>query len=348
MVFREYKPEEVRKIIKLIREGLNVRNFNENFWEWKFVKGNNKLKTLGFVAEDNGLLAGFASFFPYEMKAGDEEGLCYLVADVVFDKKFRGKGFFAPFYQWALGQVERVDTTVGTYLFSSPLAYPIYTKKFDYHSLGQLKYFIAFGNLSNTASRKLGRILGDITGRVAEAFLSKDFKLNEDTYSFKEISHFDEAFDDLWQKVKDNWRVAIKRTSSFLNWRYFDHPWHKYEMIACYKDRDLKGYIVLNGTRIFDLLYDDESAGLSLISRALKYFKFNGVPIINTMMLGGEKELMCLRKAGFYPYNYRPRPFGLFPPVELLVKPANISLYSNDLLNPAVWKFTEADIDCGI
>lgn len=348
MNFREYNPNDVVKIINLVRSGLNISTFGEAFWQWKFSARNNYLKTYGFVVEDNGEIVAFASFFPYEVKVKKTYALCYLVADVVIDEKFKGKGLFTPFFEWTLQEVEGLDSTFGTYLFSSKVAYPIYTKKFNYSPLGKLKYYVGFGGVSELARRKLGNVIGGITGRMAEVLLSKELKYLDERFEFKEVSYFSEEFDGLWEEVKFRWPIAVKRDNHFLNRRFAGHPLSTYAIFGCYEEKVLKGYIVLKGTNVIDFIYSDEPAGLALFSKARKWFKLNRVPVINVMLLGSKDEFSCLRKAGFFRYDYKVRPFGLYPSPELLLRVSNNFPPSNDLFDSNAWKFTNSDIDCGI
>lgn len=348
MEFREYEQKDVKKIIELVREELKVPNFDEEFWKWKFERGNPCGKTLGFVAEDDKKTIGFCSFFPYKVKVGEKFGKCYLVADVVVNKYHRGKGIFKNMYKEALEQIEKLEDIIGTYLFSSSMAYRAYTDRFSYRSLGKLKYFVAVGNISFLAKRKLGRFLGGNIGKIGETFLHRDIKWIEDKYDFAEIKRFDKDFDEFWERVKERWYIAIERTSKFLNWRYFGHPWNEYTIFSCYKRGELRGYIVLKIPNIMDIVFMEIEDGLALISKGMKWFVEKGVPIVNLLIFGSEEEYEVLKRAGFLFYNYKIRPFGLYPAQELLVRPSHNIAYSQKCFNSGKWKFSLSDIDCGI
>lgn len=62
------------------------------------------------------------------------------------------------------------------------------------------------------------------------------------------VSEIDGRFDDLWERARRDYSVIGQRDAAFLTWRFSQHPWHKFEVLAMQPngvaDR-LDGYAVL-------------------------------------------------------------------------------------------------------
>lgn len=84
----------------------------------------------------------------------------------------------------------------------------------------------------------------------------KDSTINLKNYSIKEIKSFNENFNEFWEECKNNYPIMINRTSEFLNWRFFNHPFVKYKIFSIQNDNKNKivAYFILKK-------YKDEKTG---------------------------------------------------------------------------------------
>ena len=103
-----------------------------------------------------------------------------------------------------------------------------------------------------------------------------------------EISHFDERFDHLWMKLKENIVISVWKDSEYLNWRYIDRPGVKYLVLAVENNGDVYGFVVLRFVEgqyrigyIVDLLFlpGKEAYALHLIDSAVDRLKEGGADI---------------------------------------------------------------------
>jgi hypothetical protein len=88
-----------------------------------------------------------------------------------------------------------------------------------------------------------------------------------------ELERFDSRFDQLWERVRDDYRVIARRDQKHLLWRYVQHPGGGYRILACVDAGILEGYAVLkrygHELQVVDILtVHDPSIGVELISRA--------------------------------------------------------------------------------
>jgi len=108
-------------------------------------------------------------------------------------------------------------------------------------------------------------------------------------YEVEAIDHFDESFDEFFEKVAAVVPCLQEKDSAFLNWRYGpDSPTHPVEVLAVRGGQGLLGYAVVKflpksgDAFILDLM---SLPGYTQVARALvresvRYFRKRGAPII--------------------------------------------------------------------
>jgi len=89
----------------------------------------------------------------------------------------------------------------------------------------------------------------------------------------EELTGFDDRFDDLWARVRDNHQAIAKRDRQHLQWRYVQNPSERYRIFAYVSTGDVLGYAVLKHYRqevqVVDLLTAPEiEVGVQLLSQA--------------------------------------------------------------------------------
>jgi len=95
--------------------------------------------------------------------------------------------------------------------------------------------------------RKLGpfRALARPMAALLDPLMRGRWRKVKTSLSFEEIPHFNEEFDELWERYRDRYRVAYWRDAATLNWRYVDIPGFEHRILT---GRDgtgkLQGYLV--------------------------------------------------------------------------------------------------------
>lgn len=339
---REHSPEDVPSIAGMVRESLGVPGYDVKYFEWKFSRRAGDKRPLGLVAEEEGRVVGFTSFFPCRARLAGRPGHIYLIADCVIRPEHRGQGLFGRLFGQALERVEAEPGTIGTYLFSSADSDAIYKKRYGYRPIGRPEYRIGLGDWKRPLAGRLG--IGSPAPPAAKAGEKRDGGL-----VMKEEDGFDASFDRLWEKVGNRWPVAVARDSDYLGWRFLGHPWHSYRLLTCRGEAgELRGYLVLMVDSIHDFMFEGEASGSALLGYAREACKGAGVPVVNCLGLGSKAEARALGRAGFVRCHLPWRPFGLYSRPKPLVRPAASCPGSELLLDSKNWKFTFADVDCGV
>ncbi len=88
-----------------------------------------------------------------------------------------------------------------------------------------------------------------------------------------ELEGFDDRFDRLWERVRDDHAIITRRDQRHLQWRWVENPVGSYRILACCQMEDVLGYVVLKRyqeeVHVVDILtVSDVEVGVQLLSRA--------------------------------------------------------------------------------
>lgn len=168
-------------------------------------------------------------------------------------------------------------------------------------------------------------------------------------YTIREVSEFDDSFDDLWRRAADRYPCAIARGSSFLEWQFMRQPGKSFDVLGLYEANQLVGYVVLFFRKpergnappkaaITDICYDSSSAEAKideLLKAALRLSLERRAGSLVTDVRDPVVEER-LRQLGFW-YIKKSPPFMVYSPTrrELMYEPRN-------------WFLTRADSDVSV
>ncbi|MEA4961865.1 GNAT family N-acetyltransferase [Lutispora sp.] len=221
--------------------------------------------------------------------------------DAMVDKDHRKMGIFENMAMAAVDDMRKEDMQL-RFNFPNEAAYMASLNKINIKKVCEIPQYIkilkgrkALGMFSgNKIVNAVGGALFDLYGKAGNIIFRK-----AKNYDIREVKSFDQVFDTLWNKVKNDYPISIERSSQYLNWRYIAGP-QEYKAFAAYKNDELIGYIVaaledkldkagetqLLG-HIADLICikDHTDAAADLISEAEKYLKNSGACAISCWMI---------------------------------------------------------------
>lgn len=103
-----------------------------------------------------------------------------------------------------------------------------------------------------------------------------------------------------WSKAMG---TCVARTASYLNWRYADHPLHKYEMVTARQNGRLCGYLLFHIQTedwiIDDLLAEEHSAAQTLLIETVAQARKRGVHTVSAPWLSQHPGSKWLAEFGF-------------------------------------------------
>jgi len=167
-------------------------------------------------------------------------------------------------------------------------------------------------------------------------------------YTVREIAHFDDSFDDLWQRVSKQWPCAVIRGSTYLRWQFRQQPLKKFDVVGLYEKEQLLGYVVMffrkeeggapSKAAISDLCYDARNADEvidGLLNAALWCAVERRAGSLVTDVLDAQVEAR-LRRFGFWRIKASPE-FMVYSPTRQDV-----------MYQPGNWFLTRADSDVSV
>jgi len=359
---RPFKKGDETGIINLDRrvffEQTSDRFFNE-YWAWEFIKNPDGEATI-WLADDHGEIVGHYAVIPRLWKIEENLHMGSIVVDVMTDERYRFQGMFA-----ALGKTSLSDSGGKGILFS--YGFPVrkdvmpghlkvgWKHIFDIPVLVYPQNFIPvilYYLKNQTLSLIFGLVLNLlwVGYRKIKEGIDKIIVKKKTSYLIYEINQFSKDFDLLWQRASSQFPIIASRTQQYLNWRYIDHPYHQYQVLASYIEKELVGYIVFRKENILglkcgvivDLLVDpDHFDALDLLIFSVKtQFKSDMEIALTASMISKPNPYYdLLIKHGFI---LSPKKFGFITHKNI----EEILVFNyNNLYNQAGWLLTWGDTD---
>ncbi len=317
-----YNEGDEERILPMFNEIFNTNRTMEH-WRWKFRDnpfGN--LKIAMAVTEEDEVAAHYCGYPVPFYSSMDEprEFLSYQIGDTMTSLDFRGnlalgeasvlnrvtKFFYykycideVPFnYGYNTGKIRKIGERFLQYEYTSPVPYQVL-------------------NLKKKKPKGLSGI---------KTFLSG--------FSVEPVSEIGQEYDSFFEKVRDDYGMLVKRTSSYLKWRYLDCPEGVHRFFAVKRFGRLVGWSVfikrddvqIWGDSLFDKRYSG-AVNFMLDYLAKHFFRdmariegwFSPVPVWWTEIL---------RDVGFEAVE---EPNNLAPTFKIFETPFSTDLFENNL-----------------
>lgn len=313
---REYKDGDEKGIIPLFNDVFKADR-NEEYWHWQFMENPAK-EPIIIVAEDDSKIVGQSTLLPSKMTLKGEEIFSGQSIDTMVSKDYRRQGIYEKmaFESYDIGIDNNIEFG---FRFPSKPALEGALKKLDGTLVEEIPLFMNVYRLDNflraiVKIRAIAKILSIPILLVIKTILFREKKVKiKENYQMNEIHEFNEDFDKLWNRLKDDSLIMSNRDSTFLNWRIKDHPTNQYKTIGAYLDEELVGYIILKteerklrGTfkaslgSIVDIVGVDEDVIAALYYKAKEYFKKEKTDFVVVWATSSMKYRELLTKLGFF------------------------------------------------
>jgi GNAT superfamily N-acetyltransferase len=309
---RAYRQGDESAILQLFQQSFN-RTMPLEFWNWRF-RDNPAAGPMIDLAWDGDALVAHYAVSPVTLVIGEEESLTALSMTTMTHPDYRGQGLF------------------------TTLASNLYTRMADQDYLmvwGFPNYQSHRGFVRNLAWEDIYEI------PMFRLELSSLHLVPEVSGQIAELDNFDRCFDDLWETLRSDYNVIVKRDRKYLNWRFHLNPLNRYRVFGYLEDGQLLGYVVFKQYQtdvdIVDILANQESsAEYELVLAVLDFCRQNGVDGVNIWIPVRHSLHLALEKIGFrhsQPVTY----FG-----ARILKPSGVNLDATDIRG---WYYTMGDCD---
>ena len=247
---RPYNDGDETRILQAFNKVFNTNRTIEH-WYWKFRENPFGTHKIAEAVTENGTLAAHYCGYPvpfHSSVADLKDFLSFHIGDTMTSPEFRNLG---------LGKTG-VLTRLTTYFYNRfcvdtvPFIYGYNTgniRKFgerflQYQYTSYVPYHVI--DLNKTNLKPLSTIRRLISG-----------------FSVERVSNITREYDLFFEKVCNNYGMLVKRTSSYLKWRYLDCPDNVHKVFAVHRFGKLvgwsvfstKGKVLLWGDALFDKKY---------------------------------------------------------------------------------------------
>jgi len=257
LCLRTYKEGDELQILELFKQTFG-RDMGIDYWNWRFrdnVEGKIQIELM----YDEELLVGHYAVAPAKMNFNNKLALTALSNNTMINPDYGRRGIF------------------------TKLASNLYARIKDYGV--QLVWgFPNQASYHGFVHRLNWLPIKDIPTLTLSKDNLKHFNLAQPKHKVETISHFDPAFDDLWDRLRNEFasrfRYFVVRDSKYLNWRYVQNPKYQYKIFCVRKGDNYLGYAVTKfysgGEQLMGDIVDifcifDKDVFLSLIQESINY-----------------------------------------------------------------------------
>jgi hypothetical protein len=248
---------------------------------------------------------GVAAAFPRSMYVEEKEEIGCILGDFCLDEAARSLGPALRLQRACVAEIGSGKRPVG-YDLPSRRMLAVY-QRMGVEPRGR---FVRFAKLLR-ADEKISSVLGDgMLTRVGSAganqLLGALHGWRTNLHGFEVSQQAGLCGDDfcaLARRVGNRYGTCAVRSAQYLNWRYFAHPYRRYEMITARRNGELRGYGVFHRTdrhaAIADLLAIDEPVAEVLLRQMVEHMQCRGVCTVSCSALVSSRLSQILRRDGF-------------------------------------------------
>ncbi len=345
--YDNWQQEDVSDILGMLATNDPARAslYTSDYFRWQFVD-HPAGPPIAMVARSEGRAVGFLAWQFVDARIDSHrEPICLVMAAIV-RPEFRGKSIFTTLLQREIeaGIARHLNVV---YAFPSPMSYRTFTRRFGFAHVRDIPYWVTITDpqVLRRRSRRgwvapLWRLLTGGRHR-ARRWLSR----GRDRGLSVQEEVFGEDFEGAYLCASKAYTLSIWRDLPYLRWRYEKHPAHRYRILTVRRGGELLGYAIRRGALLVDLVCcEDREAATCLLAATVEDAAREDEPVLNCYLAGDTAARRSMLLAGFRPWNYAARPFGLLPAQHLIVKGLSGSV-SSEVLSARNWWFTAGDIN---
>jgi len=306
----KYRADDYAELLSFRRRMWPGRpsHLDESYWNWQLQDNPNNPTPNPevWLFKDDGRILGYQAAIPILLKVGDAYYRCSWAIDLMVDTRFRNKGI-----GYLLTRELNKSTNVSLALGISDAAYPMY-KRDRWIDMGCVPRFVKILDAKPLVRKRFRFpvVSGFLSTLMNLYFRLRDAQFirmaNKGYVQIDRVDHFDQHFDELWERVSANFPLIARRDSKYLNWKYVSQPGRNYTIFQMKRENEVSGYIVLRIRHednrsvgyIIDFLAAPEQL-TPLVAKAVHYFRKERVTTISCCVLSKRIETL-MEELGFH------------------------------------------------
>ena len=251
LTYRPYQTGDENRINDLYRQVFD-KNRSLEQWSWEFGRLPEGLAQMR-VLEDGERIVAHAGLIPFRFQYFDREVVAGKFENSMIHSDYRGKKLFGRLEKECLDQARAAG-----YGFSWGISRSAFQAHLSagYRQICSLRGYFGVLNAAAAAAdllrvKKINPLLRPFVRPTLGWLARRMHKRITRTVgadaglTISEIERFDERFDALWNEFAARERViSLKRTASYLNWRFTENPHRRYRILTAEAGGRLVGYLV--------------------------------------------------------------------------------------------------------
>lgn len=257
--------------------------------------------------ENSRKIVGSTALLPRNLCSNGTSLRAGIAADLMVDQRHRSLGPSIFLQKGILGCL--AETGIGVvYAFPNPKSVPM-TRRIGYRQVAERVALVLplrsepflRERISQAGARKLAALLVDMA-----LYLRPRLFRPVPAAGFRQFTatSFDEAFDDIWSRIRSRFALIGEKTTVFLNWRYRDSPQEQYAVFGLRNQQGIAGYVVHfqrdQRIHIADFAWDSARISLEeLLIRFARWSRSSGVAAVSIALAASPDLIRRWQSAGF-------------------------------------------------
>jgi hypothetical protein len=276
-------------------------------FEWLYAKNPAGAARIWILTAPSGDSVGFTSGYPREVWVDGKECRALNCGDFSVEVGHRTLG---PAVKLRLPAKEAVDAGEYAFLYAHPVpAMLAVHKRTGHRQLSDIRRWVYPLRAQGLLARKFGKAAARVVGPVANLALRARHiarQVRSRRVEVAEVDSIGSEYDELDRRLGQSYRVIVRRTEAYLNWRCFERPDFNAKILeARNTSGTLLGYLVLRlmnpATKVHDLAYlPEENAGPELLLAAARLADKFGSQALDVMVQNHFPRSEDLRRLGFW------------------------------------------------
>jgi len=313
LISRDLTVEDCARLPSLVRKVWNV-DTTENYWKWKYFDCPFKIKCIVIENKDGDIVA-IVSFWLRPAKFGSKVFSPGTIVDIMVAPKFRGGKAFGFI-------MKRIDMEIIKKIFIFGFPNPISHKLFliffgKYKAIDtNISIFVSVVNAGVFINSI--KPVKKIAGNISRSFQKLHLRINRNKRILvQQVKAIGDEFDKLWEDVSREYYWIQNRGKDYIQWRYQQHPIHKYQIWKATEDNRIVGYLIttinkepdrVRGMLIDWLVSRNRNDIFKEMLKTSCYWLVNQkVDLIETWLMHHEKQWLRVLKSNLFLKSKRSR-----------------------------------------
>lgn len=225
---------------------------DKEFWEWQYknTPGNH---TCVYAASYQDKIIGYYHVPVYEGIVGGKPGLLAMIQDVAVDASMRGMGIFSKLATFANKDID-TQSIDACYTFPNEKSIHTFLKYNAYTFTKTLSTYILPIDTTILLRKKLKiPFLPFLIGKPINLFFAISKKYRNTNDNIQTINKFDTQVEKLYCIYSEKYQNYVKRTVSYLEWRYNQRPYSLYFTLGYHENAQLTAICTFKIDKMFSV-----------------------------------------------------------------------------------------------